>query len=234
MRIRHGDHARMSHARSYQCIVPPHMIDAILLRGNRQQRRMASRMRERIGSARLQRQDAVPRGGALAARAPKRSKPSRATYDAQHEDKLPGKLVRKSSDGPVADRTRNEAHDGAGATYELYRTVYGRDSLDGRGLELVSSVHYEVDFNNAFWDGEQMVYGDGDGKIFLPLTRSLSVIGHELSHGVVQYSGGLVYQDQAGALNESFADVFGVLTTQYKKTQEGHDADCVVVDEYLG
>jgi Zn-dependent metalloprotease len=79
-----------------------------------------------------------------------------------------------------------------------------------------------------------MVYGDGDGRIFLALTRSLSVIGHELSHGVVQYSGGLVYQDQAGALNESFADVFGVLTVQHQAKQEAADASWLVGDGILG
>ena len=222
------------HPHPVHCIVPPHMIEAILLRGNRRQRLMAIQLGERSVAARLQRQAAVPRGGYLAAAAPKRSKPSRETYDAQHKEKLPGLLVRKSADGPVADRTVNEAHDGAGATYELYRAVYGRDSLDGRGLKLVSSVHFGVAFNNAFWDGEQMVYGDGDGRIFLPLTRSLSVIGHELSHGVVQYSGGLVYQDQAGALNESFADVFGVLTVQHQKKQTASDANWLVGDGILG
>ena len=223
-----------SHLHPMHCIVPPHMIEAILLRGNRRQRLMASQLGERSVAARLQRQAAVPRGGYLAAAAPKHSKPSRETYDAQHKEKLPGLLVRKSSDGPVTDRTVNEAHDGAGATYELYRAVYARDSLDGRGLKLVSSVHFDVAFNNAFWDGEQMVYGDGDGRIFLPLTRSLSVIGHELSHGVVQYSGGLAYQDQAGALNESFADVFGVLTVQYQKKQAAADASWLVGDGILG
>jgi Zn-dependent metalloprotease len=101
-------------------------------------------------------------------------------------------------------------------------------------MKLVSSVHFDVAFNNAFWNGEQMVYGDGDGRIFLPLTRSLSVIGHELSHGVVQYSGGLVYQDQAGALNESFADVFGVLTVQHQQKQEAADASWLVGDGILG
>ena len=223
-----------AHVHPVHCIVPPHMIEAILLRGNQQQRRMASLLSERSVAARLQRQAAVPRGGALARAAPKRSKPSRETYDARRREELPGSLVRKEADGPATDRTVNEAHEGAGATYELYRAVYGRDSLDGRGMKLISSVHFDVAFNNAFWNGDQMVYGDGDGRIFVALTRSLSVIGHELSHGVVQFSGGLVYQDQAGALNESFADVFGVLTVQYQKKQNAADANWLVGDGILG
>jgi Zn-dependent metalloprotease len=95
-------------------------------------------------------------------------------------------------------------------------------------------VHFDRDFNNAFWNGQQMVYGDGDGEIFLPFTHSLSVVAHELSHGVVQTSGGLIYQDQSGALNESFADVFGVLTVQFTKRQEAPEADWLVGDGILG
>ena len=222
------------HLHPVHCIVPPHMIEAILLRGNQQQRRMAARLGEKSATARSRRQAAVPEGGYLTAAAPRRKRPRRETYDAKRKDVLPGTLARNEGGAAVADRTVNEAHDGAGDTYELYRAVYGRDSLDGRGMQLVSTVHFDVDFDNAFWNGSQMVYGDGDGQIFLPLTRSLSVIAHELSHGVVQFSGGLVYQDQAGALNESFADVFGVLTVQYKKKQEAADAAWLVGDGILG
>jgi Zn-dependent metalloprotease len=210
------------------------MIEAILLKGNPQQRQMAARLAQQSATARLERQAAVPQGGYLAAAAPTKDKPTRVVYDAKRSTDLPGSPARKEGDDPVADRDVNLAYDGAGDTYRLYREVYERDSLDGRGLKLVSTVHYDVDFNNAFWNGDQMVYGDGDGTIFVPLTRSLSVIGHELSHGVVQYSGGLVYQDQPGALNESFADVFGVLTVQYKKKQTACEADWLIGDGILG
>ena len=75
-------------------------------------------------------------------------------------------------------------------------------------------MHFGTNYDNAFWDGTQMVFGDGDGVIFLPFTRSVDVIGHELAHGVTQYTSGLNYQDQSGALNESVSDVFGVLVKQ--------------------
>ena len=78
---------------------------------------------------------------------------------------------------------------------------------------MILTVHHRRKYNNAFWDGKQMVFGDGDGTIFQKFTE-LTVVGHELSHGVVQFSGGLVYRDQSGALNESYADVFGALTAQ--------------------
>ena len=95
-----------------------------------------------------------------------------------------------------------------------WRTAYGRNSIDGAGLPLVATVHFGSDYDNAFWDGTQMVFGDGDGVIFLPLHRHVDVIGHELAHGVTQYTSGLVYQGQSGALNESMSDVFGSLVKQ--------------------
>lgn len=99
-------------------------------------------------------------------------------------------------------------------------------------MTLISTVHHRKKYDNAFWNGQQMAYGDGD--LFEPLTRSLSVIGHELSHGVVQFSGGLVYQDQSGALNEHFADVFGCLTEQFKKNQSAAEASWLVGAEIIG
>jgi Zn-dependent metalloprotease len=97
-------------------------------------------------------------------------------------------------------------------------------------MTLVSSVHVRRRFNNAFWNGQQMAYGDGDGMLILPSTRSLSVIGHELSHGVVQFSGGLIYQDQSGALNEHCADVFGALVVQRQLNQLSAEASWLVGD----
>ena len=104
---------------------------------------------------------------------------------------------------------------------------FRRDSLDGRGLELIQTVHHRKDYNNASWNGQQMVYGDGDSLIFDKLTE-FTVIGHEFSHSVVQFSGGLTYRDQSGALNESFADVFGSLTEQYLIKQEVQDASWLI------
>ena len=105
----------------------------------------------------------------------------------------------------------------SGATFEFYRDVYERNSIDGNGLGLVSSVHYGTRYENAFWDGVQMVYGDGGGQLFVEgaFTRALDVIGHELTHGVTQYTAALEYSRQPGALNESFSDVFGVLVKQF-------------------
>ena len=95
-------------------------------------------------------------------------------------------------------------------------------------MKLDSTVHYGEDYNNAFWNGTQMVYGDGDGEIFQRFTKSIDVIGHELTHGVTQYEAALEYEGQAGALNESFSDVFGSLVKQYSLKQKADKADWLI------
>lgn len=218
---------------SLQCILPPYMSDAIKLRGTAKQKKMVEALVAASETARAARQTASPAQFVVAGRTAS-AKPDREVYDAKSRATLPGSLVRKEGDPESTDDAVNQAHDGAGDVFDLYFDVYGRNSLDGGGLTLVSSVHVRKSFNNAFWDGEQMAYGDGDGVIFTPLSASLSVIGHELSHGVVQFSGGLLYQDQSGALNESYADVFGVLTEQYKKRQAAAEASWLIGAEILG
>jgi Zn-dependent metalloprotease len=140
---------------------------------------------------------------------------SRSIHDAKNKRlspaQLPGTLVRKENDPASADASVNQAYDGLGATYDFYKDVLGRNSIDDRGVGLVATVHFDERFNNAFWNGKQMVFGDGDNIIFTNFTRSLDVIGHELTHGVTEFSAGLEYHNQPGALNESFSDVFGSL-----------------------
>ncbi|MBO9627459.1 MAG: M4 family metallopeptidase [Microbacterium sp.] len=154
--------------------------------------------------------------------------PTRAVSDAGNTQKLPGALVRSEGEDPVADASVNEAYDGLGATFELLLGAFGRNSLDDAGAPLNASVHYGVDYDNAFWDGSRMVFGDGDGEVFTGFTRSTTVIGHELAHGVVQHTAGLEYQGQPGALNESIADVFGALTDQYLHGQTAAQASWLI------
>lgn len=127
----------------------------------------------------------------------------RETYDAEEGTTLPGQLVRVEGDGPVSDRDTDQAHDYAGSVYNYYDNTHNRLSYDGLGAMLRSTVHYGVDYNNAFWNGEQMTYGDG--------TAVLDVVAHELTHGVIETTANLEYQFQSGAMNESFADIFGAM-----------------------
>jgi Zn-dependent metalloprotease len=154
--------------------------------------------------------------------------PNRTVSDANGEERLPGDVIRSEGQDPVDDIAVNEAYDGLGSTFELYSSVFGRDSIDGAGLPLDASVHYGSDYDNAFWNGERMVFGDGDGEIFGRFTASLTVIGHELTHGVTQYLAGLVYRGQSGALNESVSDVFGALVEQYALGQDVASASWLI------
>ncbi|WP_137121669.1 M4 family metallopeptidase [Segeticoccus rhizosphaerae] len=154
--------------------------------------------------------------------------PDRTVYDAEQGTDLPGTQVRDEGQAAVPDESVNEAYDGLGDTWTLYWTSYQRNSLDNEGLPLIASVHYEKDFDNAFWDGEQMVFGDGDGVYFRSFTDSVDVIGHELTHGVTQYTAGLTYVGQSGALNESVSDVFGSLVKQMKLGQTADQADWLI------
>jgi Zn-dependent metalloprotease len=160
----------------------------------------------------------------------------REVYDARHgtPHALPGRLVRSEGEGPARDRSANEAYLNAGYTYSFYRRVFGRNSLDGRGMVLRLSVHLSRKLNNAFWDGSEMVYGDGDGEIFVHLARPLEVVAHELTHGVIAHTSGLVYRGEAGALNESFADVMGSLVKQWRQRQPARRADWLIGRQMMG
>ena len=153
--------------------------------------------------------------------------PDRTISDAKNSETLPGTEVRAEGQPSVEDVAVDEAYDGLGATFALYSEVYGRDSIDGNGLPLDGTVHYGL-YDNAFWNCERMVFGDGDGQVFGRFTASYTVIGHELTHGVTQYTAGLVYRDQPGALNESISDVFGSLVEQYAKKQTAATATWLI------
>jgi Zn-dependent metalloprotease len=206
------------------CILPPHMLKEIARRGSDRQRDWALRTLTISEQLRGRRQ-------AFAAMMMPRPTPQsgrRMVYDARHGSELPGRLIREEGGKKSRDPAVNEAYDGAGATYALYREVFARDSVDGRGMRLDSTVHYGRKYDNAFWNGEQMVYGDGDGDLFNRFTIAVDVIGHELTHGVTQYEAGLEYQGQSGALNESFSDVFGSLVKQSARKESAAKADWLI------
>ncbi|WP_421378625.1 M4 family metallopeptidase [Bacillus salacetis] len=142
---------------------------------------------------------------------------------------LPGSLWKDSDNvfNQAYDAAAVDAHYFAGATYDYYKDVFGRDSYDNNGAPLKSSVHYSSNYNNAFWNGSQMVYGDGDGSTFVPLSGGLDVVAHELTHAVTDFSSDLVYQNESGALNEAISDIFGTLV----EFHENHDPDFEVGED---
>ncbi len=133
---------------------------------------------------------------------------SRTTYTAKNRTSLPGTSLRTETGAPVADAIANQAHDAAGKVWDYYSAKHGRDSYDGAGAMIKSTVHYSRNYVNAFWNGTQMVYGDGDGVQSSALTV-LDVVGHEITHAVTERSSNLTYSNESGALNEAMSDIMG-------------------------
>ncbi|WP_369222675.1 M4 family metallopeptidase [Streptomyces sp. R39] len=215
-------------------IVPPHILDHLAQHEDQTLSDAALRTLQHDSAARTRRRvTAVRTLTAAAAPAAAGSTPHRTIYDAGHRTDLPGTEVRQEGSESGQDATVNRAYAGLGATFDLYLKAYQRDSIDGSGLPLNASVHYDVNYDNAFWNGDQMVFGDGDGEIFTDFTSSVDVIGHELTHGVTQYTANLEYYGQSGALNESVSDVFGSLIKQYSLGQSAGDADWLIGEGLL-
>ncbi|MDJ0385774.1 M4 family metallopeptidase [Streptomyces sp. G-G2] len=225
---------RTAHHPVFCAIVPPHMLDRIARSEDTRRADIAQRTLEHDSLQRTRRRVNTLRGIAPELGTPPSDTPARTIYDAQHHTRLPGKKVRAEGAPVDKDASVNRAYAGLGSTFELYLKAYGRHSIDGSGLPLNASVHYGEQYNNAFWDGTQMVFGDGDGDLFLDFTVSVDVIGHELTHGVTQYTANLEYYGQSGALNESMSDVFGSLIKQYSLDQTARDADWLIGAGLLG
>jgi Zn-dependent metalloprotease len=205
-----------------RCIVPPYLLESIARNGTPAQQARASR------SLVL---DAMHRTNRLTpsrpAAAPADS-PQRTISTADNQVSLPGHTVRAEGAPASGDAAVDEAYDGLGSTYDFYLQAYDRRSLDDKGLPLPATVHYGSDYDNAFWNGERMVFGDGDGELFNRFTIAVDVIGHELTHGVTENTAALTYANQPGALNESLSDVFGSLVKQHRLGQDAGDADWLI------
>lgn len=212
-----------------QTIVPPHIFEHLARLPEARWPGLAERARESlVFSAEMRAERGVTRHEtSLAASVPRKGL-KRALHDAEHGFELPGRIVRREGEEATGDVSVDEAYDALGATWTYFSKVHERDSIDGKALPLEASVHYRRAYNNAFWNGTQMVFGDGDGRIFGRFTQSLDVIGHELTHGVTQYEAGLEYQGQSGALNEHMSDVFGSLVKQYALGQTAKKADWLI------
>jgi Zn-dependent metalloprotease len=209
------------------------MLREIILNGSDEQRELA--LRSITISEQIRGQRGAMTKAMLAHMKPVTTElKERIVYDAKNGSQLPGTVARQEGDSPVSDTAVNEAYDGSGITYDLFFDVYGRNSIDNNGMRLDSTVHYQKGYDNAFWNGQQMVYGDGDEdlpeaqRLFNRFTAAIDVIGHELTHGVTQFEAGLVYWDQSGALNESMSDVFGSLVKQYQRQETADQANWII------
>ena len=213
------------------CILPPHLLFQIAQNGAPHQRAAALqtlaadqtfralRLAQSLRTARARRRQGV---------LPAEGQKQRTIFDTHNSQRLPGDAVRTEGSEPGPDVAVNEAYDGLGATFDFFWQSYQRNSIDDEGLPLNATVHFGREYNNAFWDGQRMVFGDGDGDLFNRFTIALDVIGHELAHGVTQDEAQLVYFFQPGALNESISDVFGSLVKQRSLNQTADQADWLI------
>ena len=158
--------------------------------------------------------------------------PTIPVYDCKNTQSLPGTPT--SNPGSSTDTTVKGTFTETDGMAKFLSKEFGRNSLDGRGMTMLSSVHFGQNFNNAFWNGTQMTYGDGDGNIFLNFTLANDVIAHELTHGITQFTTQLSYTNQAGGLNESCSDVFGSMFRQWRKDQTVIQADWLIGKEIMG
>jgi Zn-dependent metalloprotease len=212
--------------RCLSCITPPHILKRLLQSSDPVIHDAALSTLLTTAELRGERMVRASMAGSLS------SSPSdgtRTIFDCQNRRILRlAKRVRTETGGASSDETVNRAFDGLGSTRNFYTEVLQRNSIDGRGMPLDAYVHFSRNYNNAFWNGQSMVFGDGDGRIFTDFTKSLDVIAHELTHGVTENTAGLEYHNQPGALNESISDVFGSLVKQWTLKQSAAEADWLI------
>lgn len=211
------------------CVVPPRLLRRLLVHDDAEIREVA--LSTLLTTARLRGQRELL---GQASESYSTNGLSRTVQNAANNSTPSGKVMRSEAGRRSTDEAANDVYDGLGATYDLFQTVFHRDSVDGRGRRLDAVVHFGHRFNNAFWNGAQLVFGDADGKAFLGFTKSIDIIAHELTHAVTQFTCNLEYHGQSGALNESMSDVFGSMVKQYALRQHVRAADWLIGDGILG
>jgi Zn-dependent metalloprotease len=157
-------------------------------------------------------------GGIEATHSEIHSAKNRAVYSGNNTTSLPGTLKRSEGGAVTGDSHVDGNYDHLGTTYDCYSVNFGRDSYNGTGAQLRSTVHHSTNYTNAFWNGTQMVYGDSDGVQSRPLGLSLDVTVHELTHAVTSSESNLVYSNESGALNEGLSDIFGAYCESWKRS----------------
>ncbi|HJY45657.1 MAG TPA: protealysin inhibitor emfourin [Propionibacteriaceae bacterium] len=205
--------------------VPPYLLQRVALWAGTRHASDSGRETLQVDD-RLRARRESPAGEMAAPRLPGTKK--RVVHTANNTESLPGEVVRSNGDPAVGDPAVDEAFDSSGQVWEMFDSQFGRQSIDGLGSTVSITVHYGRDYDNAFWDGTQLVFGDGDGQIFDRFTKPMDVMAHEYTHGVTQFTVGLAYQDQPGALNESISDVFASMAKQRVLGQTAAEADWLI------
>lgn len=228
--------------------VPPFVLGNLAKRGNDEQREIAraadrqAKVSRGLRARRPVEQQEFAEGATALAKAraklagatvPDDATGARLVYDCKGTWEQRVKLVRGEGDDATGDEDVNAVYDSAG-TVLGYLAELGRTSIDDFNMNVILNVNFGVNYGNAFWDGDEMTFGDGDGEIFTSFAQSLDVVAHELAHGVTQFTANLDYYSQSGALNEHFSDVFGTAITQKALKQDPNKADWLIGNEIMG
>lgn len=217
-----------NHFNPIHCILPPYMLDKLMESDNQKVADLAINSNFRSFRLRNDRNFFQKASlhektilGAVATTA--RTKVMQmAVYDCKQKTNLSGaKLLWDfKTNKKISSLAAKNVIKGGTASWDFYSKIFGRNSIDNKGLKINQYVHFDKGYDNAYWDGRRMIYGDGDGTIFTSFTSDIDVIGHELTHGVTEHEANLDYENQAGALNESFSDIFGIMIKQRYNNQD--------------
>lgn len=221
------------HRHSIQCILPPYMSSQLSKSSDQSAEQLKKdnlfRLKRRIIA------EVAPKKRMMAMTAAVKSpqKLYREVYDAGQMPMTLGKLLWKEGmKFPATDKDLKNVIKGAGYVWNFYKTLFKRNSINNSGMPIIQTIRFRENpfepYYNAFWDGEQMFYGTGDPKLTNSFTADLDIIGHELTHGVIDFEARFEYEKQSGALNESFADVFGILIKQWANKTPAKKSDWLV------
>ncbi|TDQ31392.1 M4 family metallopeptidase [Zeaxanthinibacter enoshimensis] len=207
-------------------IIPPHILEALAKQGNisckkalNDTKRILSERNEALNYL-LLRTEAEKDG-------------ERFVYDSQGQYKQRVELSRTEDGEPSGDTVVNQAFETSGFVRDYFENTFGLNSINNMGMPVISNVHYGKAYNNAYWDGDEMTYGDGDGIEFKNFASAIDVVAHELTHGVTQFLANLEYEGQPGALNEHFSDVFATIVKQKYFNQSIEEADWLIGDSIV-
>jgi Zn-dependent metalloprotease len=230
-----------SHFNQIHCIVPPYMLTRLMESGNKKIADLAinSNFRSfRFHNDRIFFQHSNPHEKAilgLIAGQTGKEKMQMEVYDCKQKTDLAQAtlLWDSKTNQKITSVAGKNVIKGGKASWDFYWQLFGRSSIDNKGLLLKQYVHYDKGMDNAYWDGRRMVYGDGDGIVFTSFTSDIDVIGHELTHGVTENEANLDYENQAGAMNESFSDIFGIMIKQRFNNQDVKKANWLIGERVM-
>jgi Zn-dependent metalloprotease len=224
------------------CIVPPYMLNKLMESSNKKVADLAVNSNFRSFRFRNDRsffQKSTLREktilGVIAKVSVKSAAMQMEVYDCNHKTDFVSavKLWDSTTNKKVTSQAAKNVIKGGKASWDFYFQLFGRNSIDNKGLLIKQYIHYDKGLDNAYWDGRRMVYGDGDGQVFTSFTSDIDIVGHELTHGVTEHEANLDYENQAGALNESFSDVFGILIKQKFNNHDVRKASWLIGEKVM-